>query len=71
MEDPKKHNSGVHISQSIKEIIAEFDYLPLLAPRYDLSYITVLLFDKKLLPSSVHAPILELKALLKHLKYIY
>ena len=59
------------MSQNTKEIIAEFDFLPPFEPRYDLSYIALPFSDKKFLPSIVQALILELKALLKHLKYIY
>ena len=59
------------MSEDIKEIIVEFETLPPIEPRYNLFYINLSLYDNKILPSIVHAPILELKTLSNHLKYIY
>ena len=71
VENLKKHHEGIYMSENIKEIIAEFESLPPIEPRYDLSYIALPLSKNKILPSIVPAPILELKALPSHLKYIY
>ena len=70
-EDLKEYKGDVHTIESIKEIIAEFETLPPIAPRYDLFYIDLPLSNNKILPSIMQAPTLELKTLPNHLKYIY
>ena len=71
VEDLKEYKGDIHIIESIKELMAEFETLPPIAPRYDLFYIDLPLSNNKLLPSIMQAPTLELKALPNHLKYIY
>ncbi|KAL5575536.1 hypothetical protein UlMin_017235 [Ulmus minor] len=70
-EDLKEYKGNIHMIESIKELMAEFETLPPIAPRYDLFYIDLPLSNNKLLPSIMQAPTLELKALPNHLKYIY
>ena len=50
-EDLKEYKGDIHIIESIKELIAEFENLPPIAPRYDLFYIDLPLSNNKLLPS--------------------
>ncbi|KAL5556378.1 hypothetical protein UlMin_038614 [Ulmus minor] len=66
-----KYKGNIHMIESIKELMAEFETLPPIAPRYDLFYIELPLSNNKPLPSIMQAPTLELKALPNHLKYIY
>ncbi|KAL5540823.1 hypothetical protein UlMin_043793 [Ulmus minor] len=70
-EDLKEYKGDIHIIESIKELMAEFETLPAVAPRYDLFYIDLPLSNNKLLPSIMQAPTLEFKTLPNHLKYIY
>ncbi|KAL5573536.1 hypothetical protein UlMin_023133 [Ulmus minor] len=69
--DGESISFNIFEAMSIKELMAEFETLPLIAPRYDLFYIDLPLSNNKLLPSIMQAPTLELKALPNHLKYIY
>ncbi|KAJ7961823.1 Retrovirus-related Pol polyprotein [Quillaja saponaria] len=70
MEDPKRPRRNVQISDSIKEAVASLESLPSDPNKYKV-YISSLLSNRKLLPSVLQAPSLELKPLLKHLKYVY
>ena len=45
--------------------------VPLRTNRYSVSYLELSLLNKKLLPSIMQTPTLELKPLLEHLQYIY
>ena len=60
-EDLKEYKGGIHMIENIKELIAEFETLPPIAPRCDLFYIDLPLSNNKLLPSIIRAPTLELK----------
>ena len=71
VEDLKEYKGGIHMIENIKELIAEFETLPPIAPRYDLFYVDLPLSNSKILPSIMQAPTLELKTLPSHLKYIY
>ena len=71
VEDLKECKGDIHIIECIKELMAEFETLPPIAPRYDLFYIDLPLSNNKLLPSIMQAPTLKLKTLPNHLKYIY
>lgn len=48
-----------------------FQSLPIVLARYVLSQIELSISNIKLLPSMVQLPILELKTLQDHLKYVY
>ena len=49
-DDLKEYKGNIHIIESIKELMAEFETLPPIAPRYDLFYIDLPLSNNKLLP---------------------
>ncbi|XP_071926999.1 uncharacterized protein [Coffea arabica] len=63
--------SGVELSEELKCVIGSLQTLPTTKTRYDLAPIFIPEPHKRLLPSVVQAPVLELKPLPKHLKYIY
>nr|XP_027090491.1 uncharacterized protein LOC113711532 [Coffea arabica] len=63
--------SGVELSEELKCVIGSLQTLPTTKTRYDLAPIFIPEPHKKLLPSVVQAPVLELKPLPKHLKYVY
>ncbi|XP_071902589.1 uncharacterized protein [Coffea arabica] len=63
--------SGIELSEELKCVIGSLRTLPTTETRYDLAPIFIPEPHKRLLPSVVQAPILELKPLPKHLKYAY
>ncbi|XP_071928236.1 uncharacterized protein [Coffea arabica] len=63
--------SGVELSEELKCVIGSLQTLPTTKTRYDLAPIFIPEPHKRLLPSVVQAPVLELKPLPKHLKYAY
>nr|XP_027085074.1 uncharacterized protein LOC113707112 [Coffea arabica] len=63
--------SGVELSEELKCVIGSLKTLPTMKTRYDLAPIFIPEPHKRLLPSVVQAPVLELKPLPKHLKYVY
>ncbi|XP_071924949.1 uncharacterized protein [Coffea arabica] len=63
--------SGVELSEELKCVIGSLQTLPTTKIRYDLVPIFIPEPHKRLLPSVVQAPVLELKPLPKHLKYAY
>ncbi|XP_071914099.1 uncharacterized protein [Coffea arabica] len=63
--------SGVELSEEFKCVIGSLQTLPTTKTRYDLALIFIPEPHKRLLPSVVQAPVLELKPLPKHLKYAY
>ncbi|XP_071918751.1 uncharacterized protein [Coffea arabica] len=63
--------SGVELSEELKCVIGSLQTLPTMKTRYDLAPIFIPEPHKRLLPSVVQAPVLELKPLPKHLKYAY
>ncbi|XP_071906819.1 uncharacterized protein [Coffea arabica] len=63
--------SGVELSEVLKCVIGSLQTSPTTKTRYDLAPIFIPEPHKRLLPSVVQAPVLELKPLPKHLKYAY
>ncbi|XP_071917221.1 uncharacterized protein [Coffea arabica] len=63
--------SRVELSEELKCVIGSLQTLPTTKTRYDLAPIFIPEPHQRLLPSVVQAPVLELKPLPKHLKYVY
>ncbi|XP_071923302.1 uncharacterized protein [Coffea arabica] len=63
--------SRVELSEELKCVIGSLQTLPTTKTRYDLAPIFIPKPHQRLLPSVVQAPVLELKPLPKHLKYVY
>ena len=64
--------TAIKIDDDLKETIASLETLSPLPPRYaPTPFVPLDLNHEKLLPSILHAPSLELKPLLEHLKYVY
>ncbi|XP_027185001.1 uncharacterized protein LOC113783139 [Coffea eugenioides] len=63
--------SRVELSEELKCVIGSLQTLPTTKTRYDLAPIFIPESHQRLLPSVVQAPVLELKPLPKHLKYVY
>ncbi|XP_027156520.1 uncharacterized protein LOC113757411 [Coffea eugenioides] len=63
--------SRVELSEELKCVIGSLQTLPTTKTRYDLAPIFIPEPHQRLLPSMVQAPVLELKPLPKHLKYVY
>ncbi|XP_027151296.1 uncharacterized protein LOC113751471 [Coffea eugenioides] len=61
----------VDIRDELHQAIEALHSLPTIQPRYELTSLFVPETHAKLLPSVVQAPELELKPLLKHLKYVF
>ncbi|XP_026443583.1 uncharacterized protein LOC113343667 [Papaver somniferum] len=72
--DRGKHNDmkiDIEMCDELKEVICSLAALQKLSPRNDVSYISLPCTNEKLLPSILQAPVLELKPLPDHLKYVY
>nr|XP_027076958.1 uncharacterized protein LOC113700697 [Coffea arabica] len=63
--------SRVDLSEELKCVIGSLQTLPTTKTMYDLAPIFIPEPHQRLLPSVVQAPVLELKPLPKHLKYVY
>ncbi|XP_026435995.1 uncharacterized protein LOC113333806 [Papaver somniferum] len=63
--------NDIEMCDELKEVIFSLATLQELSPRNDVSYISLPCTNEKLLPSILQAPILELKPLPDHLKYVY
>ncbi|XP_027156566.1 uncharacterized protein LOC113757581, partial [Coffea eugenioides] len=63
--------SRVELSEELKCVIGSLQTLPTTKTRYDLAPIFIPEPHQRLLTSVVQAPVLELKPLPKHLKYVY
>ncbi|XP_027156720.1 uncharacterized protein LOC113757799 [Coffea eugenioides] len=61
----------VEWSEDLKCTIGALQSLPITTKRYELSPIFIPESHQRILPSVVHAPVLELKPLPEHLKYAY
>ncbi|XP_071902808.1 uncharacterized protein [Coffea arabica] len=61
----------IELSEELKCVIGALQTLPTTNIRYDLAPVFTPEPHQRLLPSVVQAPVLELKPLLKHLKYAY
>ncbi|XP_026420232.1 uncharacterized protein LOC113316228 [Papaver somniferum] len=72
--DCANHNdmkSDIEMCDELKEVICSLAALQEFSPRNDVSYISLPCTNEKLLPSILQAPVLELKPLPYHLKYVY
>ena len=63
--------SGVELSEEFKCVIGSLQTLPTMKIRYGFALIFIPKPHQRLLSSVVQAPVLELKSLPKHLKYVY
>ncbi|KAJ9130123.1 hypothetical protein P3X46_034999 [Hevea brasiliensis] len=59
------------LSVEVQEAVMALQSLPPISKKYGVSKIDLLVSHIKLLPSVVQAPVLELKSLPEHLKYVY
>ncbi|XP_031247204.1 uncharacterized protein LOC116104910 [Pistacia vera] len=66
-----KEKGEIELSEELKETVATLRSLKPIPERYGVSFIKLPDSHKKLLPSVLQAPTLELKLLLGHLKYVY
>ena len=67
-KDPKR---DMQLCDNIEETMAFLEVLPKVPNRYNISFVSLSLCNEKLLPSVIQGPTLELKNLLKNLKYIF
>ncbi|XP_026410339.1 uncharacterized protein LOC113305532 [Papaver somniferum] len=67
----KDLESELSICDELKEVVLALNSLQEVPKKYNASHVSLSLTNERLLPSIVQAPILELKPLLDHLKYIY
>ncbi|XP_026383311.1 uncharacterized protein LOC113278777 [Papaver somniferum] len=67
----KDLETELSICDELKEAILALNSLQEVPQKYNASYVSLPITNEKLLPSLVQAPILELKPLPDHLKYIY
>ena len=71
-DDSKEHANLIKLDDEVDEAVAILDEaVSLRTNEYNISYLELPLLNKKLLPSVLHAPTLELKPLPEHLQYIY
>ena len=64
-------NKEIEFSKEVEEVVAALESLQVLSDRYTLSCVELPIPNKRLLPSVIQAPQLELKSLLDHMKYVY
>ncbi|XP_026380244.1 uncharacterized protein LOC113275033 [Papaver somniferum] len=67
----KDLESELSICDELKEVVLALNSLQEVPQKYNASYVSLPLTTEKLLPSIVQAPILKLKPLPDHLKYVY
>ncbi|XP_026452065.1 uncharacterized protein LOC113352466 [Papaver somniferum] len=63
--------SELSICDKLKEVVLTLNSLQEVPKKYNASYVSLPLTNERLLPSILQAPILELKPLPDHLKYVY
>ena len=69
---PSTMPTNMELDEELKEMVAALETIPRISSRYATSsYISLPLNVEKLLPSIMHAPTLDFKPLLDHLKYLF
>lgn len=67
----EKENEELSLSIELQETVAALNDIPKFKQLGDVSYIMLPVSNERLLPSVLQAPILDLKPLPSHLKYMF